>query len=609
MTTTISPPTREESLARLGPTPSLARAIAVSKALAASAGDVRIVRYAILRNVTLEPGIVPAIRIAAAEAGFDADAELGEFDAAQPEALDASSVAYRDGTDVVVVALQLRTLAPDLALAFASLSPERAAELEESALSRVVEIARTIRARSSAAIVVHGFEISFRPALGFLDAAGGRGQRAMLARLNLRLGEAIGAISNAFVIDVERHVAMLGYAAAIDDRYWHIGRAPYTFALERSLARDYVAIGRALVGKQKKCLVLDCDNTLWGGVIGEDGLEGIALGPNHPGSSFVEFQAAALDLYHRGILLALASKNNDADAMEVFEKHPSSLLKPEHFVTRQVNWNDKASNLRAIAQTLNIGLDSLVFADDNPVECALVRERLPSVEVLELSGDPSGAARKLRELTSFDTLGLSDEDRRRSELYRAEAARTELAASAGSMEDYLASLDMTIEIERADAFAIPRIAQLTQKTNQFNLTTRRYGVPAIEEMSASRAWDVYYARVTDKFSDSGIVAVALLERTDAATLRLDTLLMSCRVIARGVETAFLRAIVADAAAAGVTKVDAEFIPTPKNDLAKAFLGENGFERRADGHFELDVATADVALPAWFRRTARNEERS
>jgi len=587
MTTTISPPTREESLARLGPTPSLARAIAVSKALAASAGDARIVRYAILRNVTLEPGIVPGIRIAAAEAGFDADAELGEFDAAQPEALDANSVAYRDGTDVVVVALQLRTLVPDLALAFASLSPERAAELEESALSRVVEIARTIRARSSAAIVVHGFEISFRPALGFLDAAGGRGQRAMLARLNLRLGEAIGAISNAFVIDIERHVAMLGYAAAIDDRYWHIGRAPYTFALERSLARDYVAIGRALVGKQKKCLVLDCDNTLWGGVIGEDGLEGIALGPN--------------------ILLALASKNNDADAMEVFEKHPSSLLKPEHFVTRQVNWNDKASNLRAIAQTLNIGLDSLVFADDNPVECALVRERLPSVEVLELSGDPSGAARKLRELTSFDTLGLSDEDRRRSEMYRAEAARTELAASAGSMEDYLASLDMTIEIERADAFAVPRIAQLTQKTNQFNLTTRRYGVPAIEEMSASPAWDVYYARVTDKFSDSGIVAVALLERTDAATLRLDTLLMSCRVIARGVETAFLRAIVADAAAAGVTKVDAEFIPTPKNDLAKAFLGENGFERRADGHFELDVATADVALPAWFRRTARNEE--
>jgi FkbH-like protein len=260
------------------------------------------------------------------------------------------------------------------------------------------------------------------------------------------------------------------------------------------------------------------------------------------------------------------------------------------------------SNLREIAHELNIGLDSLVFVDDNAFECQFVREQLPEVMVVELPSDVTRYARLLRGLGSFDALAISDEDRRRTQMYRSEARRTELRSSAGTMDDYLASLNMVLTISRGNAFSIPRIAQLTQKTNQFNLTTRRYSEGDISSMLADPQWRVYYAELEDTFDKSGIIAVALVHDADGIA-RIDTYLMSCRVIGRGVEQAVLARVAHDSLSAGSRLLVGEFLPTAKNELVASFYETAGFVPRdgaARQWWELSVAEADLRAPRWFR---------
>lgn len=519
------------------------------------------------------------------------------FDNGQDVVFDKKSTLFAASPDIIAVALRLHSLAPALVQQFTSLKAHDLATLVHNSLTTIETFIRAIRDRSTALIAVHNFEMIHLPAYGLLDAQMSGGQTETLRAMNRRLREIVSQVSGAFIIDVERLVSRVGYENAIDDRYWHVGRAPYKASFQRDIAREYVKLARALKGKNKKCLVLDCDNTLWGGVVGEDGLSGIKLGTTNPGSAFVEMQAAILDLYNRGILLALNSKNNHADAYEVFQRHPDSLLRPEHFVAMRINWEDKVSNLRQIAAELNIGLDSLVFVDDNPFECEYVRDALPQVETVELPADPSRYAGIIRGIDSFDTLTLSEEDRRRSELYRAESARIELRTSAGSMGDYLRSLGLKIAVHKGDAFHVPRIAQLTQKTNQFNLTTRRYSESDITAMLADPSWRVYYAELEDKFSRAGLVAVALT-RDDGAICTIDSYLLSCRVIGRGVEQAFLSKVADDARERGARRLVGEFIPTAKNAVAADFYGALGFVKRGETAWELDT-TAAIAVPDWF----------
>ncbi len=363
-----------------------------------------------------------------------------------------------------------------------------------------------------------------------------------------------------------------------------------------------MTFARALKGRNKKCLVLDCDNTLWGGIIGEDGMAGIRLGETHPGSAYVELHGALLDLYHRGILLALNSKNNHADAVAVFREHPSSALRPNHFVAMRINWQDKAQNIREIAAELNIGLDSIVFLDDSPFECQYVREALPEVTVVQLPEDPTHYASIVRRLTYFDTLAISAEDRRRSDMYHAQVRRAELQRSNLSPEEYLQTLQMTLRIAPVSEFTIPRVAQLTQKTNQFNLTTRRYSEADVRRLAADPAWRLYCAELTDKFDSSGIIAAAFVEDRPGEA-RIDTFLMSCRVIGRGVEQALIARIAADTKSHGAKSMLAQFVPTPKNGLAATFLERMGFrcisetERR---WWAFDVETSVISTPDWLR---------
>ena len=353
-------------LDELGDEASMAQTMVAARKLDRLTEHLKPVRFAMLRNITLEPAFPAALTVRCAQAGLRAALHIGEFDNAEAEVLDAAGAMYAPDVDIIVIALRLQSIAPRLVLEFASLSDETIVELSRAILSRIARLVHAIRDRSSATVLVHNFEQPPCPAYGILDAQMMNGQRRTIGALNERLAGSVSHLPGVYIVDLERLSAELGYERAIDHRYWHLARAPYTFQYQQRIAREYARFASALKGGSKKCIVLDCDNTLWGGVVGEEGLGGIALGPSAPGSAFVELHAALLDLYHRGILLALASKNNEADVLEVFRTHPATLLKPAHFVSKRINWRDKATNLREIAMELNIGIDALVFVDDSP---------------------------------------------------------------------------------------------------------------------------------------------------------------------------------------------------------------------------------------------------
>jgi FkbH-like protein len=559
------------------------------------------VRIALLSNITLDP-MIPALKVECYRVGIKPAVYVGPFDGVQQVAFDSRSALFQFAPDIIVLALRLHTLTSDLMMRFGQLTVPEIDDLVSSTLSRVVALTQAIRERSSATIIFNNFELAYYPTYGILDPQWRYGQQNAIRSLNSQLPERLAELGGVYVVDLEHLLATVGYDNGLDDRYWHIGRAPYAQLLLKRLAAEYAAFSAVLKGRSRKCLVLDCDNTLWGGVVGEDGVNGIRLGTTHPGSAFRDFHAAILDLYHRGILLALNSKNNEADAMAVFKEHPESLLKPEHFVAKRINWQDKATNLTEIAKELNIGLDSLVFIDDNPAECELIRQKLPSVLVVQLPPDPPRFRSILQNMRCFDTLTLNDEDRRRSAMYRMDAERAQIKQQSGSLEDYLRSLDMVLTLGTADTSTIPRIAQLTQKTNQFNVTTRRYSEEDVRRFAEDPSFEVYWARLSDKFDDNGVIGAAIINfRADHC--RIDTLLMSCRVIGRGVEQGIIARLARESASKGCKYILGEFIPTAKNSLVANLFADQGFSR-IDGNAgsELWRLSLDGTLPVtpdWF----------
>ena len=334
-------------------------------------------------------------------------------------------------------------------------------------------------------------------------------------------------------------------------------------------------------------------------------LAGIKLGKTYPGSAYYEFQQEILNLYNRGIVIALCSKNNEADVWEVFERHPDMLLRKEHIAAAQINWRDKVTNLRQIAADLNLGLESFVFIDDSPFEAGQVRQFLPEVDVIEFSHDRTVEYREiLAAYGGFDTLILSEEDKQRGAMYRAEAERKELQTRSADLRSYYASLEMVLEIRFADQFSIPRIAQLTQKTNQFTLTTRRYSDADIQCLSESDAADVVYVQLRDRFGDSGITGVCILKyESDQAIIH--SFLLSCRVLGRGVEDAFLAQCLKRAKRRGCKVAKGEYRPTAKNDQVKDFYTSRGFRVVAeeDGvrRYAADLKAPIQAEPEFFKK--------
>lgn len=412
--------------------------------------------------------------------------------------------------------------------------------------------------------------------------------------------------SGVYILDYDALVARYGRIRWHNERKWLTARMPIETNHLMPLAEEWMRFLHPLLGKICKVLVTDLDNTVWGGVVGEEGFEKIQIGPDYPGAAYQAVQRVMLDFHRRGIMLAVCSKNNVGDALEILEKHPGMCLRPEHFSSLRINWNDKAQNLREIAAELNVSLESLAFLDDNPAERMRIRTELPEVTVIELPPDPLEYARALRGNPVFERLTLSSEDRERSRYYAEQRQRSELQSRASSLEEFFRSLQQEVEVAAVTPYTLMRVAQLTQKTNQFNLTTRRYSEQRIEELAASTSSWVYSVRVKDRFGDNGLVGVIII-RDDGDLFEIDTFLLSCRVIGRTVETALLSFLVDRARARGKKQLQGWFVPTKKNGPARELYPTHKFrclrEENEGTFWSLDVEDADIACPEWIRLTA------
>jgi FkbH-like protein len=559
-------------------------------------------RLAILRSFTLEP-MLPLLRAAAFVNGIDLTVQLGDFNAYAQAILDQDSSLYKFAPDGVILAVRTADLAPDLWQEYADLDADGIRDSVKRVSNSFQVWIRAFRERSQAALILHNLEQPARPSAGVLDSQLDSGQSAAIQQINQELRRIVSEHRGVYLLDYDGLAARQGRLRWRDERKWLIARMPIAADQLIQLSREWMRFLVPLTGKICKALVVDLDNTLWGGVIGEDGMQGIKLSAEYPGAAFQAAQRVMLDLARRGILLAVCSKNNLEDAMEALENHPGMLLRPKNFAAMRINWNDKAQNLREIAAELNIGIDSLAFMDDNPVEREQVRAALPEVTVIEMPDDPVDYATALRECPAFERLTLSAEDQQRTSFYVAERERSQAEQTFQTKEDFYRYLEQEAEIAPVAPATLARISQLTQKTNQFNLTTRRYSEPQIEEIAAKPEWQVLSIRVRDRYGDHGLVGVAIT-RDEKEVCEIDTLLLSCRVIGRTVETALLSYLAQAAVERGRSSLAGKFLPTKKNAPAKEFYAQHGFQlqtQNGEGSlWDLDLKQHPIPFPEWIK---------
>ena len=386
--------------------------------------------------------------------------------------------------------------------------------------------------------------------------------------------------SNVSIINIDKIFALVGFKQSIDYRFYHSSKAPYTFAFLKNYVSAIEPIILQNSGKLKKAIIFDCDNTLWKGVIGEDGIDGIDMSPSsNLGKYYHLVQRIAVFLSKRGVIIGLCSKNNENDVLEVFRNHRDIILKEEHIVIKKVNWDDKASNIREIASDLNIGLDSMIFVDDSNFEINLINEKVPEILTIQvpitLSDYPDIL---LRNVYTYFNLDLNSDDARKTEIYKQQFEREKNKITFSSIEDYLASLEIELTVVKNDKSYIPRIAQLTQKTNQFNLTTHRYTESQLEYFTSDNKHFVYAMFVKDKFGDNGLTGVCVVkeDENNSKNVILDSFLMSCRIIGRNIEFVFIGYIIKELANKGYKTLDSDYIQSSKNALVENFYDKVGF---------------------------------
>jgi FkbH-like protein len=554
-------------------------------------------RIAILSNYTLDPLGALLSREVAGQ-GLSAEVWVAPFGTYAQQILNPASELHGFGPDVTILALSPGTLFGRLLDRFWDLSPEsRRAEVSRT----VGEIAALIEthARGRGILLVHNFIVPSAPVLGLHDIREPLGERAAIAAANEELAAACRKQSGVFVVDVEALAGLTGKDAWTDPKMFFLARMEVSHAALEQLSKETMRFIRGLAGRVRKVLVLDLDNTLWGGIIGEDGLAGIQLGDAPPGNAFVAFQRRLLALQRRGVLLAVNSANNHDEAIEAMRKHPEMVLKPEHFAAMRINWKEKTENMGELAEELRLGLDSFVFWDDSLIEQERVRALLPEVLTVEVPRDPALYERALSRITEFDALDLTEEDRARGRMMAEGHARREARAKIETEEDFLRSLEIQATVAPPDDVTLPRFAQLTQRTNQFNLTTRRYTEAELSRMTASEGVLARGLRVIDRFGDEGWVGLALIERSGEKA-RVDTFLMSCRVIGRKIEHAFLAALLRELKTGGVLRLEAAYRRTARNSLCEGFWREAGFERVGEKddetRYALDLAGMTPSVP-------------
>lgn len=546
--------------------------------------------------------LVPGLIATGIRHGLQLDVSCSAFGQVVQEALSRDGLLQSAAPEAVLVALDRHFLG----LVDSCADESQAAARVDSAVGLIRTIVESIKSNYSVTVLLQTIPIPADPWLGHLD----RKVEGSLATQVARVNEAIVKIAQdtkSVLIDVDQLSALVGRSTWTDNNQWFLAKLSVAMECLPLYADHIVRTLAAMRGKSKKCLVLDLDNTLWGGVIADDGLGGIILGQGSvDGEAFLAIQQYALELKKRGVILAVCSKNDEHNARLPFENHPEMLLKPDDIAVFVANWTDKATNLREIAKALNIGIDSLVFLDDNPAERAFVRQEAPEVSVPEVSDDPSLYPTLIAQAGYFESISFTNEDLMRSDQYLQNAKRVSALKSSEGLQDFLLSLDMVCEIKKFDAVGRARITQLINKSNQFNLTTRRYTESQTEETEVSDQRIGLQIRLVDRFGDNGMISVIVIDK-HPSQWTFDTWLMSCRVLGREVENAVLKVVIDLARQENVKSLVGIYIPTPKNSMVKDHYRKLGFTSTIsdiDGadRWELDLTDYrnEIRLPMELR---------
>ena len=520
-------------------------------------------KLAILTGYTIRP-LVPLIRAYALRLGVWLDiydCEYGRY---------ASIIAERDP--------QLHDFKPDLCYFNVGTEHVQFSNLD----SETIRWTRLFRAAGewlNCDVVFNSFIPPEYRAYGNLEAKFERSQTRFVEGLNAALAEQ--ALGSQHIFDIKALSARFGSLNWRDEKLYDISKIPVAFSHWRDFAIQLAGLIGAACGRNRKCLVLDLDNTLWGGVIGEDGVAGIQIGADGgAGEAYLRFQHYIKQLKARGLLLAVCTKNDLQTAQEPFLNHPEMPLKLSDISYFVANWDRKDKNIVQIATQLNIGLDSLVFVDNDPAEREIVRQNLPEVAVIDLPNDPSDYTRALSGFAGFETLLITDEDLSRTEYLRSTIQQRERENSFGSYQEYLASLEMKAVVEKVDAVNLPRATQLINKTNQFNLRTQRYTEAELTKAISNSQVLSLYVRLSDRFGDHGLISV-VIARIEGQVMRIETWVMSCRVLKRDVEALVMKEIVREAQKQGMNAIRGEYIATAKNAVVADFFAGFGFVNRAE----------------------------
>jgi len=549
-------------------------------------------KVAILSSFTLN-GLNEVLHVKCSELKIGYQSYVAGYNQYNQELLDSKSDYYKFSPDVTFLIIDIRNFLGENFHFPYNMSDNERKSLVTEKISNLENIIQNFEKNLNSKLVITNFNIPSYSPNGVIETKSNFGFHEMIEEFNKSLRNISKTHNSVYVYDFNQFISKHGEKNIFDYRQFHVGDIQIALNFIPHFAYDLMSYIKPITGTNKKCIVLDLDNTLWGGIVGEDGFDGIELGHTSNGKAFVDFQKELLSLWNHGTILAINSKNNLDDAMKVINEHPDMILKQKHFASIKINWNDKAQNLKQIADEINIGLNSIVFFDDDKLNRERIKQEFPEVLTVELPDDPSQYSSILKDLNDFNVLQRTEEDIKRGQMYAQQRERNEFEKSISNLDDFLKQLDIQVKMKKSSEFLIPRISQLTIKTNQFNLTTKRYQEEEIRNFSNDDKFIVGCAQVLDKFGDNGITGAYIINKQDKVWF-IDTFLLSCRIMGRGVENAILSQILIDAKNSGIEEIRANFIPTQKNKPAENFLHDYGFKKQ--DNFWIYKLNNDIKFP-------------
>ena len=530
------------------------------------------IKVAILATSTVDH-ILPILKFWLSVRGLNADLWLAPYDMLPAMCLDQQSTLYKENPDVIWLYTNWRDV--EITVSPFTQNPSGSNKEKEIAVDKLIKLATTASNFSNAQVVINNADVPSEELFGNLEGSVDWSRRNLLRSYNLRLAEKLP--DDILLMDLDHLASTFGKSRWFDPKYWFHSKHAQTLDAMGLLSSSFSALIAGSHGMSKKCLVLDLDNTIWGGVIGDDGIEGINLGHGVNGECFQAIQKYCKSLKERGIILAVCSKNDESTAKEPFLSHPDMVLTLDDISVFVANWNNKAENISHISEVLNIGLESIVFVDDNPVERDLVRNLLPLVTVPSMPSDPAYYTQFLQNGRYFEAISFSDEDRKRSNFYKSNANRNLHQQNFADLGSFLEDLKMVAEFDSINEFYLPRATQLINKSNQFNLTGKKYTEKELLKLSQQPSSHVLYFKLSDKFGDNGLISVIIFHKHDL-NIVIDNWVMSCRVLGRQMEEFVVNELVRISKKYGAKKLLGEFVSSGRNNLVAELFKKLGFKK-------------------------------